>query len=309
MKGSILQFLIFLLLFLSLIIAFCLFGYFHWYDTGYSPHSRNGIGFLQIVPSIILRFLPLSVVVSVVMSFFVTLKFRINRLVSFFLIFAGAAALYFFSFLFFADTAEKAEADLVRSAVIYPGRINPFKGNPLYAGRLNKGMVYNVIVKKGEELVYEKKVKRKELEALVLPESDPNPYYSALLSLPGFLKSFGEDLDRFNLEMKKLSASSDLYLLFSIVSQIIFAVSLWSLLRIPRWPLVAVFVSLLSIRGVFAVYSYWNTEVSINALKFISEGIIRENLFSILLILLSLIIFLLDGTVSGVRRFSKDEVQ
>ena len=309
MKGSILQLLIFLLLFLSLVIAFCMFGYFLWYDTGYFPGSPNEVGFLQVVPSVILRFLPLSVVVSVVLSFFVTLKFKINRLLSFLLIFSCAAAMYFFSFVFFADAAEKAEADLVQSAVIYSGKINPFKGNPVYAGRLDNAMVYNVIVKKEGELSYKKKIKKKELEALVLPGSDSNPYYAGLLSLPGFLKSFREDLDRFNLEMKRLASASDLYLLFSIASQIIFAVSLWSLLRIPRWPLIAVFVSLVLIRGVFAVYRYWNTEVVTKALKFVSEGIVKENLFSILLILLSLIIFLLDGTVSGVRRFRKDEVQ
>ncbi len=309
MKGSILQLLIFLLLFLSLIIAFCLFGYFHWYDTGYSPGSLNETGFIQIVPLLILRFLPLSVVVSIVLSFFVTLKFKINRLLSFLLIFSSAAALYFFSFLFFADAAEKAEADLVQNAVIYPGRINPFKGDPLYAGKADGERIYSVVLKKDGELRYRKSMMRKELDAVVLPGSYPNPYYTGLLSVPGFLKSFGADLDRFNLEMKRLAASSELYLLFSIAGQILFAASLWSLLRIPRWPLIAVFLSLILIRAVFAVYSYWNTEIITKALKFISPGIIRENLFSILLILLSLLIFLLDGTVSGVRRFRKDEVQ
>lgn len=309
MKGSILQFLIFLLLFLSLITAFCLLGYFHWFDTGYHPGSMSTVGFLQVIPAIILRFLPLSIIFSVVLSYFVTLKFRINRFVSFLLILAGAAALYFFGFIGISTMSENAQKRMNQGVVFYPGLINPFVKQPLYFEKADDEKIYKAVLKDDEGLVYRDEINRKSLEKDILPESSPNPYYADLLAPPGFLTVFSRDLDRFNLDLKRLAVKSDYYLLFFIASQLLFAVSLWSLLRIPRWPLIAVILSVILIRALFAVYRYWDAEVLNKILPFVSSAVIKDNAVSLLLLLVSLIIFLLDGIISGIRRSKRGPVQ
>ena len=302
MKGSILQFLIFLLLFLFLIAAFCLFAYFHWFDTGYHPGSMSTAGFLQVLPAIILRFLPLSIVVSVVISFFATLKFRINRFVSFLLILAGATAIYFFGFIGIASIAGTARKSMSQSVVFYPGRINPFGKQPIYFEKADDDKLYKTVLRDNGGLVYRDEIKRRSLEKVILSNSDPNPYYADLLTPPGFLKLLSRDLDRFNLEIKRLALKSDYYLLFFIASQILFAVSLWSLLRIPRWPLIAVILSLVLIRALFAFYSYWDAEILNKILPFVPSDMVKDNVFPLLLLVVSLVIFLLDGVISGIRR-------
>ncbi len=309
MKGSILQFLIFLLLFISLITGFCLFGYFHWFDTGYHPGGMSSAGFLQVIPAIILRFLPLCILFSVVLSYFVTLKFKINRFVSFLLILAGATALYFFGFIGISSMSENAQKRMNHDVVLYPGLINPFVKQPLYFEKADNENIYGAVLKDDEGLVYRNKINRKSLEKDLLPESDPNPYYTDLLAPPGFLKLFSRDLDRFNLDLKRLAVKSDFYLLFFIAGQILFAVSLWSLLRIPRWPLIAVILSFILIRALFAVYRYWNAEILNKILPVVSSDLIKDNAVSLLLLLVSLIIFLLDGIISGIRRSKRGPVQ
>ncbi len=65
-----------------------------------------------------------------------------------------------------------------------------------------------------------------------------NPYFEDIFRFPGFLKKFSGDVSLFNRDMMALYNSSVYFFIIRIASQIFFALSLWSFLRISRWPVI-----------------------------------------------------------------------
>ncbi len=237
---------------------------------------------------------------------------KVNRVFSFLLIFSAATAVYFFGFLFISSAAETTNMNNTPAAVIHRGKINPFPDKSLFIGQLDSGRAYNVVIRETDKLDYMKSIECNELEGLITSDSkNPviNPYYADILTLPGFLADFSRDLDRFNSEILKLHNKSDYYLIFIIISQILFASACWSLLRISRWPLINGFISLILVRGLFAGYTLWDAEKIRGSFSFISSGVISDNIFPILLSSAAVFIFLLDGIISGVRKNRRDAVK
>ncbi len=317
MKGSILQLLIFLLLFVSLIVVFCFSGYLLWFDTGYGSGFQGTKDFFRIMPGLALGILPPVVLMAVVFSYLITVKKKVNRFLSSVLILAFSFVIYFGGFygLIRISSSGNNEGVPVSGPVILEKKINPFDRAYVYADRIGFSYAYDVVTDTGV-LTYRKSMDRKDLDSMVLtPGGSPwvsrlnaNPYFGGIFRFSGFMEKFAADISMFNREMTALYNSSVYFFIIRIASQILFALSLWSFLKISRWPLMNVFMSLVLVRGVFAVYPLWNSGIIKSGLAFFPDNVLKDNSLSIALIAVSIVIFLIDGVISGLRQSRKDAV-
>ncbi len=316
MKGSILQLLIFLLLFISLIVVFCFSGYLLWFDTGYGSGFQETKDFFRIMPGLALGILPPAVLMAVVFSYLITVRKKVNRFFSSVLILVFSFIIYFGGFSGLIRISSPGnERTKISGPVIHEKKINPFDRVYVYTDRISPSGVHDVVMDTGV-LTYRKSMDRKTLDSMVLtPGGSPwesrlnaNPYFGEIFRFPGFIEKFYRDISMFNSEMTALYDSSVYFFIIRIASQIIFAISLWSFLKVSRWPLMNVFISLMLVRGVFAVYPLWNSSIIKSGLSFLPDNVFKDNSLSIALVVFSLVIFLIDGVISGLRQSRRDAV-
>ncbi len=310
MKGSIFQLLIFLLLFVFIILGISVSAYFLWFDAGFSPLHEESGWFWRLFPSFLFFVLPLSILSSILFSHFITLKRKANSFLSLLLVFAAATGIYFFGFSGLSSlTASNSLLERDPDVVLYGGKINPFNNGFVYVGSMDQSNAYDIVREnpsKFPSLSYRDKIRLKVLRSAIsshVKGSDfkrqlaVNPSFSHLFAIPSFLRGFLVHLKQFNGKMNALYRRSLSYFLFSIAAQVFFAVSCWSLLRISRWPLINVFFSLILVRGLFALFSVWDSPVIQEKLAFMGTGIMKENLFSLLLISLGIVLLLFNSLV------------
>lgn len=321
MKGSIYQLLIFLLMFVSLSAGLCLTGYFLWFDTGFFPSGTDNSRFVLMIPSFLFYVMPFSVISSIILSLFTTLKRKVNRVLSVLFILAAGTGIYYYGFTGFSSLEmnvlqNKTEPELI----LYAGKLNPFKSGIIYVGKTDAEKAYNVVIEVPDTInssfTYTHSMDLKALKQKIGINSEnskidrrlaANPYFSGVFSVPGFLENFLYDLRVFSSEMKTLYSRSRLYFLIAVISQVLFAISCWGLLRISRWPLISVFISFFFIRILFAVYTFWDS-IILGNLEFIKNNMLRDNLFSAVLVFFSLLFFMADSILRA-SDTSSEEVQ
>ncbi len=310
MKGSILQLLVFLLLFIASILGIGVSAYLLWFDAEVLPVSGDIGSFLSLLPSFLFYVLPLSVLGSILFSRFVTLKRQANGFLSWLLIFAAGTGIYYFGFSGFIPLgAGRSAANGPSIVQLYGGTINPFPEGYVYVGSMDASAAYSVVreyPRQFPSLRYTKRMSLKDLKRdLSVPVQGTvyekrlagNPYYTAVFSMPPFISSLLADMHTFTVKMGNLYTRSRYFLLFAVAAQVFFALSCWSLLKIFPWPLINAFFSLVLIRGIFALFTFWGSDAVQSRLGFIKAGLVKDNLFSLLLLVFAVLLILFNGIV------------
>ncbi len=305
MKGSIFQLLIFLLFFVVIILGIGVSSYFLWFDTGTPSNIHDIDALLVLLPRYLFYVLPLSIFGSILFSHFITLNRKAHVLLSWFLIFTIGVGIYFFGFTGLLHLElNKPVSQSTSGIILYGGKINPFKKGFVYVGSLDASDAYSIVRENPQQFPsfsYKDKIKLKDLkhELSVNVQGSAfqqrlagNPYFSGIFTPPPFLTSLISDIQGFNAKMRSLYNRSRYFFLFAVAAQVFLAVTCWSLLRISRWPLINALFSLVLIRGLFAFFSVWESDAVQGKFGFIHSDMVKDNLFSILLLLIAgLIIF------------------
>ncbi len=308
MKGSIFQLLIFLLLFIVIILGIGVASYFLWFDTGDPSAFHDPGGFLTLLPRYLFYVLPLSVFGGILFSHFITLNRSAHVVLSWFLVFAAGTGIYFFGFTGLLHLElDKTVSQSSPGVILYRGKINPFKKGYVYVGDMDASYAYNVVRENPQRFPsfsYKNKIDLKDLKhdlsvnvqgSVFSQRLADNPYFSGIFTPPPFLSSLISDMQAFNVKMRGLYNRSRYFFLLAVAAQVFLAVSCWSLLRISRWPLINALFALVLIRGLFAFFSVWEGGTVQGKLSFIHSSVIIDNLFSLILLVLSVLIILFNS--------------
>ncbi len=310
---------IFILVFL-LLFALSLLSY---WGSVYSVGRVEALRLVEAqVPPTLVKMLPVSVLLSLVLLLFRIAYKPGSRLLSLLIPLVGAFVLLAVGYPLLRGLGSQAEggstaraAELRPTPRLYlsPGVFNTLDGKVVYPDALAGQSLSSVLLleggSSGERLLYfnqgritaSERVVTLRLPGYVL-EADAEPVYAGLFQEDPVLRGFLADVRFLESELDSLYRGSLALFYFSVVALVISFYSLGLFLRLSRWPLLNVVLALLAMRGLLLLIRFLREGVALELAQNMSNPQTLQVLPELTLLLVGTLLLFLDLLFLPFRR-------
>ncbi len=314
---------IFILVFL-LLFALSLLSY---WGSVYSEGRAEALRLVEArVPNTLVRVLPASVLLSLVLLLFRIAYKPGSRLLSLLIPLGGAFVLLAFGYPLLRGLGSQAErgataqaAELRPTPRLYlsPGVFNTLDSKVVYPDTLAGQNLASVLLleggSSGKRLLYFNQGRIAASEQTVtlrLPgyvlEADAEPVYAGLFQEDSVLRRFFADLRFLESELDGLYRGSLALFYFSVVALVISFYSMGLFLRLSRWPLLNVVLALLAMRGLLILIRFLREGVAFELIKNLRNPQALQVLPELALLVIGTLLLFLDLLFLPFRRRNQE---
>ncbi len=324
MKNTLILIPFFLLLYLVVFFVLSAFSFFAFWVMNYSVNpSVTKAVVIENIPHILYRAAPISTFFTLLLISFRVLMKPGKRFPTLLVLLAISSSVFFVSVY---STASFYDNSAFRSVSfrdrIFAERLNPVGEYTIYpfaisGDSIEKLVVYKLSKSRGDGSAKSERGAKETLtyydSATVTEDKDGVTLFSgssriftvngselstfgSIFTRRGFIKFFLSDLVRVNMDISNAFHGSKRYFFLLSFSIIFLFVACGMFMRLTKWPLFNILLSLLVLRGVFYLYGFLKSDVASGIAKFLSipglEGYFPVYSFFLLGFLLFLIDFL-----------------
>jgi hypothetical protein len=320
--------LLFLFVFVLLFILFFALSVFVLWGSAYAEGREAALQAVGAnVPEMLVQVLPAAVLVSLFILLTRIAAKPGSRLLSLIIPLVGAFVLLAFGYQLLQqlESAGGAGPGASRPEIVepssrrylVPGVFNTTASKTIYIEEIDKRTVSPVVLAEGgsadQKLLYfPQGLVLVGEEAVIIRmagytlEIDPNPVYSGMFSEDPALRRFFADLDFLNGELRRVFRHSLPAFYFAVLALVIAFYGSGMFLRLSRWHLLNVALTLLALRGFLALFRFMSEGVVFELDKVLENPQVVQFLPEVALLVIGGLLLLLDLLFVPFRRWEEE---
>jgi hypothetical protein len=300
---------LFVFVFLLLFILLFALNVLTLWGSVYSEGREAALRVVEVnIPQILLRVLPATVLLSMI-SLLTRIAFKPkSRFLSLVVPLAGAFVLLAFGFQILEGFAPPERAKAIEPSprrYLVPGAFNATESKVIYIEDLDDSTVSPVVLAEGgstdQKLLYFPQGRVSVGEDAVtlrmagyILEVDPDPVFSRMFTEDPVLRRLFDDVDFLNGELQRVFRASLPAFYFTVFCVVLAFYASGLFLRLTRWHLLNVALTLFALRGLLALFRFMREGVVFELDKILDNPQILQFLPEVTLLILGGLLLLLD---------------